>query len=77
VTGTGTWIRNSLIASTNPHTSIRAEPQTPLSGKGGLMIYEKAPQSSSFVVKPEKFDPISEEQETKPTTKNGFLAPPT
>ena len=26
VTGTGTWIRNSLIASTNPHTSIRAEP---------------------------------------------------
>jgi len=40
------------------------------------MILEKIPQSSEFVLKPEKFDPISEEVE-KPFTKNGFLAPPT
>lgn len=40
------------------------------------MILEKIPQSSEFVLKPEKFEPISEEVE-KPFTKNGFLAPPT
>ena len=61
VTATGTWIRNSLIASTNPHTSIRAEPQTPLSAKLGMMIYERAPQSSAFIMKPEQFEPIIED----------------
>ena len=44
--GTSTWIRHSLIQSTNPHTSIRAEPKTPLSRQADLMILEKIPQSS-------------------------------
>ena len=37
------------------------------------MIYERVPQSSAFVCKPDKYEPISSELEIKP----GFLAPPT
>ena len=45
-----------------------------MSRQAELMILEKAPQSSEFVLKPEKFEPISEEVE-KPFIKNGRLAP--